>query len=79
MWGQGPKLKHSVIVAELAAHQAAKRAALGPVPHPRQPLLDALGVRVRPGAKMLDSITGQVVEVVHGGIIQAARNRAGSA
>jgi hypothetical protein len=69
-------LHHDVIIARLAASQAARRAALGPVAHPAQVFHDALGHRIYPGQKVLDRVTGQLVEVQYAGIVQASSHQA---
>ena len=67
--------KHDLIAAHLAAHTAERRAVVGPVAHPHQLVHDALGHTVHPGQKVLDTVTGQLVEVQYAGIIEASHHQ----
>jgi len=61
-------MTHDDVIHEMRVARAERRADLGPVAHPRQHIIDAHGVRVYPGQKMWDSVSGQIVEVHHAGI-----------
>jgi hypothetical protein len=50
-----------ILTAQLAAD-------LGAVDSPLAPVFDMLGLKIRPGMQMLDSVSGEIVEVVGGGI-----------
>lgn len=58
------------VLAEAAAHAAERKAEFGHVPHPGEMIHRVLGVQFMPGDKVLDTVTGQTAEVVHGAIIQ---------
>lgn len=62
--------------AELLTAQM--NAQLGAVDHPLAPIFDALGLAVRPGMKVVDTLTGETVEVVSGGIEQINAASAGA-
>lgn len=57
-----------ILGAQVAAAEHA--AELGPVDHPHQMVHDVLGIPFAPGETVLDKVTGQMVEVVHGAVIQ---------
>jgi hypothetical protein len=59
----------------LTARMAAQ---LGAVDHPLAPIFDALGLKVRPGMKVVDTITGETVEVVSGGIENVSSDAGGA-
>jgi len=71
MWPKGASQTHAVIVAQMEAHKAQRRAAVGYIPHPEQPLWDAAGIKHLVGATVIDSHTGQRGVIVHAGTIQA--------
>lgn len=60
-----------LLTAQMAAQQ-------GAVDHPLAPIFDALGLPIRPGMYMLDTLTGDLVEVVSGGIEQINAASAGA-
>jgi hypothetical protein len=66
---------HEIIAANLAAHRAELRARLGPVLDPYHRRLDTLGHNVYIGQKMLDLVTGQIVEVEHAGVIETSSHQ----
>lgn len=65
------RLPGQILRAQLAAQ-------VGAVDHPLAPHFRALGLNVRPGVKVLDKMTGEVVEVVHGGFVQAGPESSGA-
>lgn len=62
--------------AELLTAQMA--AQLGAVDHPLAPIFDALGLKIRPGMQVLDTVTGETVEVVSGGIENVSSEAGGT-
>jgi hypothetical protein len=61
MAGENTARRAELLTAQMAAQ-------LGAVDHPLAPIFDALGLKVRPGIMVLDTLTNEVVEVVSGGI-----------
>lgn len=58
------------IVSQAEVAKAEHEASLGPIDHPIGRVFDALGIELRPGVKVTDTVTGQEVEVIHAGITQ---------
>ena len=67
-----PKEFSTHLASELAAHRAARRAALGPVELPSQMVMDIHGLNFFIGQQVRDTVTGQVVEVIGGGTVQSS-------
>jgi hypothetical protein len=64
-------LRAKVLTANLGA-------ALGAVDVPEAALFALLGFNVFPGQQMIDSVTGQIVEVVNAGVQTVSPDAAGS-
>lgn len=60
-----------VLTAQLNAQQ-------GAVDAPMAAVFDALGLRIRPGMMVVDTVTGETVEVVSGGIEQISASATGA-
>jgi predicted transglutaminase-like cysteine proteinase len=65
------------LILEARAHAAEVKAVFGHVPHPQEMIHRVLAVEHMPGDQVLDTVTGQIGEVVSGGIVQSTDQSAG--
>lgn len=66
------------IIARAELLTAQMNAQLGAVDHPLAPIFDTLGLNVRPGMQVLDTLTNEVMEVVSGGIENVSSEAGGA-
>lgn len=62
------KHTHQGIAGALALAKAKRRLHIGPVDAPSQVVLDVHGIPFFPGQQLIDTVTGQTVTVIHGGV-----------